>query len=97
MHAIPSIIPIITFIIVDICKASGIKSKLSIAVISPDAKDNMKLRNLFEVFLNFNPIMPPRVVPNVPKNKPNKVVFNKSSTIYLLIYNFLVRFICLYI
>ena len=43
MHAIPSIIPIITFIIGDICKASGIKSKLSIAVISPDAKDNMKL------------------------------------------------------
>ena len=50
--------------------ASGIKSKHIIAVIKPDANDNMKLKNLFDVFLNVTPIIPPIVVPNVPKNNP---------------------------
>lgn len=39
--------------------------------------DNMKLKNLLLVFLNVTPIIPPSVVPNVPKNKPINVVFNK--------------------
>ena len=35
----------------------------------------MKLKNLFDTFLKKHPIIPPSVVPNVPKNKPNSVVF----------------------
>ena len=56
---------------------SGIKSKHTIESISPDANDNIKLKNLFDVLLNDTPIIPPNVVPNVPKNKPSNVVFNK--------------------
>jgi len=39
--------------------------------------DKIKLKNLFDVFLKHIPIIPPKVVPNVPKNKPINVVFNK--------------------
>lgn len=49
--------------------------------LSRDAIDNIKLKNLLLVFLNVTPIIPPSVVPNVPKNKPINVVFNKYSTI----------------
>ena len=83
MHIIPNITPSIVFNIGAIFSASGIKSKLTIAVISPDANDNMKLRNLFDGFLNFIPIIPPRVVPNVPKNRPSSVIFNKSFKIMI--------------
>ena len=89
----PTIIPINIFIIVLISNASGIKSKHIIAVIKPDANDNIKLKNLFEVFLNVTPIIPPIVVPNVPKNKPINVVFNKLlKKITLIIYILLRRF-----
>ena len=63
----------------DIASASGISSKHIIAVISPEANDNIKLKNLFDVLFNFTPIIPPKVVPNVPKNRPIKVVFIISS------------------
>ena len=56
--------------------ASGNKSKHTIASIRPDANDKIKLKNFFEGFLNFTPIIPPIVVPKVPKNNPIKVVFN---------------------
>lgn len=56
--------------------ASGSKSKQTIASISPEANARMKLRNFFDGFLNFTPIIPPIVVPNVPKNSPTSVVFN---------------------
>ena len=72
---IPNIIPIMTFAILLIPRASGISSKHIIDVISPDAKANMKLRNLFEFFFSPTPSIPPSVVPNVPKNKPINVVF----------------------
>lgn len=42
-----------------------------------DASDRIKLKNLFDVFLNVTPSIPPSVVPNVPKNNPISVVFNK--------------------
>lgn len=61
--------------------ASGTKSKHTIAIISPDAKDKIKLKNLLDVFLNFIPNIPPSVVPNVPKNNPTNVVFNNSFKI----------------
>lgn len=76
---IPNIIPIIILDKFDISSASGIKSKHIIEVIRPDASDNIKLKNLFDVFLNVIPIIPPNVVPNVPKNRPIKVVFIKCS------------------
>lgn len=50
--------------------ASGTRSKHTIAIIRPAANSNMKLRKRFEVFLKVTPIMPPTVVPNVPKNNP---------------------------
>ena len=37
--------------------------------------------NLFEFFFITTPIMPPSVVPNVPKNNPKIVVFKIFSTI----------------
>ena len=77
----PNIIPKITFVILDISIASGIKSKQTIASINPEANANMKLKNLFDVFLKHTPIIPPIVVPNVPKNNPISVVFNNSSTL----------------
>lgn len=55
--------------------ASGNKSKHTIATISPDAKAKMKLKNLWDGFLNLIPINPPIVVPKVPKNNPISVVF----------------------
>lgn len=78
IHIIPKTIPITAFGIEDIFSASGIRSKLNIAVIRPDANDNMKLRILSDGFLNFIPIIPPMVVPNVPKNNPINVTFNNS-------------------
>ena len=59
--------PNITFIIPLIFIASGIKSKHIIAIISPDANDNIKLKNLFEFFFIIIPNIPPNVVPNVPE------------------------------
>ena len=78
IHMIPKMIPITAFGIEDIFSASGIRSKLNIAVINPDANDSIKLKNLFDGFLNFIPIIPPIVVPNVPKNNPINVTFNNS-------------------
>ena len=62
-------------------KASGNKSKHTIANISPDANAKIKLKNFLDVFFNFTPITPPIVVPKVPKNNPIKVVFNISFKI----------------
>lgn len=56
-----------------------IKSKHIIAVINPDAKDNINPNTLLEGFFNFTPIIPPIVVPNVPKNNPTNVVFKIFS------------------
>lgn len=86
---IPNKIPAITLNILAISIASGIKSKQIIASINPDANAKMKLKNLFDVFLKLIPIIPPIVVPKVPKNRPINVVFNKFSTIKLLIKLFL--------
>ncbi len=55
--------------------ASGNKSKQTIAIISPEAKAKIKLKNFCDGFLNLMPIMPPKVVPKVPKNRPISVVF----------------------
>lgn len=63
----------------EISNASGTKSKHTIEIISPDASDKIKLKNLWEVFLKVIPIIPPKVVPKVPKNNPNNVVFNNPS------------------
>ena len=41
-----------------------------------------KLKNFFDVFLKVTPIIPPIVVPNVPKKSPINVVFSR-----LFIYN----------
>jgi hypothetical protein len=68
-------------VILAISIASGIKSKLIIDIMSPDAIDNMKLKNLFDVFFIVTPIIPPIVVPNVPKNNPINVVCNKYAKI----------------
>lgn len=81
----PNITPINIFIIELISRASGISSKHIIAVIKPDAKDSIKLKNLLLVFLKEVPIIPPSVVPNVPKNKPTKVVFKISFKLITLI------------
>ena len=62
--------------------ASGIKSKHTIEIISPDANAKTKLKNFFDVFLKVTPIIPPIVVPNVPKKSPINVVFSR-----LFIYN----------
>ena len=48
-------------------------------IISPDASDSIKPKNLFDVFLKMIPISPPIVVPNVPKNNPINVVLIKYS------------------
>lgn len=64
---IPIIVPNITLDILLISNASGIRSKHITAIINPDANDNIKLNNLFDAPLNFIPIIPPIVVPNVPK------------------------------
>ena len=37
--------------------------------------DKIKLKNLFDVFFIVHPIIPPTVVPIVPKNNPKIVVF----------------------
>lgn len=74
---IPKIIPVSTLSILAISIASGIKSKQIIASIKPEAKAKIKLKNLLEVFLKQIPIIPPMVVPKVPKNNPINVVCNK--------------------
>lgn len=43
-----------------------------------EATDNIKLKNLLESFFITTPNIPPKVVPNVPKNNPTKVVFKIS-------------------
>ena len=77
MQVTPNNTPIIVFDMLVISILSGIKSKHTIESIKPDANDKTKLKNLLEVFLKDTPIIPPIVVPNVPKNKPINVVFNK--------------------
>ena len=72
---IPKIIPKNTVGIVVSSNASGNKSKHTMAIISPDANAKIKLKNFFDGFLNLTPIIPPIVVPKVPKNNPIKVVF----------------------
>lgn len=68
-------------------KASGNKSKQTMANIRPEAKAKIKLKNFCEGFLNLIPIMPPIVVPKVPKNKPIIVVltisFNRKNSFFL--------------
>lgn len=83
---IPAIIPNNTFDMFDIAIASGIKSKHTIASINPDANDNIKLKNLFDGFFTNSPIIPPIVVPNVPKNSPINVSFIKFSKFYTSLY-----------
>ena len=72
---IPKIIPIIVCVILLISNASGIKSKHITDIINPAANDKIKLKNLFDVFFIVHPIIPPTVVPIVPKNNPKIVVF----------------------
>ena len=86
---IPNTIPIITFAKFDISKASGISSKHIIDVIRPDVNAKMKPKNLLLVFFIFTPINPPKVVPKVPKNKPNNAVFIISSIYITSFYIFL--------
>ena len=52
-----------------------------IDIISPDANDNIKLKNLFDFLFIITPIIPPKVVPNVPKNNPKSVVCKILFTI----------------
>ena len=87
----PKIIPKKTFPILVNSKLSGISSKQTIATISPAANSKIKLKNRFDFILNLAPNIPPKVVPNVPKNRPNKVVF-KISLIFLSSY---LSFICI--
>ena len=47
--------------------------------------ESIKLKILLDGFLKLIPIIPPNVVPNVPKNNPNKDVLNISSIIYNII------------
>lgn len=70
----PQIVPVTLLISI----LSGIKSKQTIESISPDASDKIKLKNRLDVSLKDTPMMPPIIVPNVPKNKPTSVVFNNS-------------------
>ena len=56
---IPARIPSKTEEIPAISIASGIKSKHTMDIINPDANERIKLRNFFDVFLNFIPIIPP--------------------------------------
>ena len=65
----------------DIPNASGINSKHIIASIRPAANCKIKLKNRDEFVLSVTPIIPPIVVPKVPKNNPIKVVFNISLKI----------------
>ena len=79
MAIIPTPMPNSTFKMPLIPNASGIKSKQIIAIIRPEANDSMKLKNLLEFFFRKIPIIPPIVVPNVPKNSPIRVVFKISN------------------
>ena len=74
---IPNIRPKKLFTRPESFNASGIKSKQIIAIIRPAANCKIKLKNSFEVLLKVTPIIPPIVVPKVPKNKPTNVVFSK--------------------
>ena len=73
---------------------------IQLTPLTRDAIAKIKLKNLFVVFLKLTPIIPPKVVPKVPKNKPIKVVFNKYSKIKISLSNYLVtvylikRFLC---
>ena len=77
---IPTPIPNSIFKMLLISSASGIRSKQIIAIIRPEANDSMKLKNLFDFFFRKIPIIPPIVVPNVPKNSPIRVVFSISNS-----------------
>jgi len=79
INIIPRIMPHKTLKVLEISSASGISSKQTIAVINPEASDKIKLKNLFEHLLKVTPIIPPKVVPKVPKNNPSIVVLNKLS------------------
>lgn len=57
---IPNITPVMTVLNSAIFSASGIRSKHTIDIINPDANDNIKLKVLFDVLLNFKPIIPPQ-------------------------------------
>lgn len=83
---IPSKIPINEINRFEISSASGISSKQITAIISPAANDNIKLKNLLEVLFNFTPIIPPIVVPKVPKNRPTKVVLTISFIVITYFY-----------
>lgn len=61
--------------ILDISRASGIKSKQITASISPAANCKTKLKKRAEVLLKVTPIIPPIVVPKVPKNSPKIAVW----------------------
>lgn len=67
---IPKITPIITTLNSDIFSASGIKSKHTIDIISPDANESIKLNTLLDVWLNFSPIIPPYSSSKCAKEKP---------------------------
>lgn len=56
----PSVMPVMQVANSDIFSASGIRSKHTMDIISPDANERIKLRNFFDVFLNFTPIIPPQ-------------------------------------
>ncbi len=81
IHIIPKIIPNKILYILDISKASGISSKHTIDVINPDANDKIKPKNFLDCVFKNTPKIPPIVVPKVPKNNPNNVVFNNSFKI----------------
>lgn len=70
----PKIVPVTLLI----SKLSGIKSKQTIESISPDASDKIKLRKRLDVSLKDTPMIPPIIVPKVPKNRPTNVIFNNS-------------------
>lgn len=67
---IPSVIPVITVPKSETSIASGISSKHTIDIISPDANDNIKLNTFFDVFLNLIPIIPPKRCAKCPKKQP---------------------------
>ena len=94
MVTIPNIIPKNEVGRPESPNASGIKSKQTMAIMSPEAKDKIKLKNFFDGFLNVIPIIPPMVVPKVPKNNPINVVFNISSKIKTPYKSMLVHCIC---
>lgn len=64
---IPKIMPVITVSNSAICSASGIKSKHTIPIINPEAREIIKLNTFFDTDLNFSPISPPYCSSKCPK------------------------------